>query len=95
MAKKYLTMIGIARKDNFRGAYAHIGYYKDTPNRNLRIYYCGSDTGDRFEYLGNASKNLENLRAAWIANGTPEESIKCMYQTRDEFLRMEGIVSTT
>ena len=91
MAKMYLTQIGIARSHNEGGAYAQIGYYRDTPNRNLRIYYCGSDCGDRFEYLGNAAKNLENLRAAWIANGIPAEHIKCVYQTRDEFYRMEGV----
>ena len=91
MAKKYLTMIGIARKDDSRGAYAHIGYYRDTPNRNLRIYYCGSDGGDRFEYLGNAAKALEKLRAAWIANGIPADHIKCLYQTRDEFYHEMGV----
>lgn len=88
MAKTYLVMIGVARR-----AWAHVGYYPDTPNRNLRIYYCGSDTGDRFEYLGNAAKALESLREAWISNGIPADQIKCLYQTRDEFYADMGVTA--
>jgi hypothetical protein len=62
--KKYLVSIQTPR-----GAIASIGYYADTPSKNYRIYYCGSDTGDRYEYIGNAARSLEKLAGTWRENG--------------------------
>jgi hypothetical protein len=62
--KKYLISVR-----SWRGMIAHIGYYTDTPCKNYRIYYNGSDTGERFEYLGNAARHLEKLAAAWERGG--------------------------
>lgn len=58
--KKYLTAI-----KNTHGTFAHIAYYADTPDKNYRVYYCGSDIGVRFEYLGNASRYLEKMAGDW------------------------------
>lgn len=75
--KKYLSHI-----THNNGATAFIAYYADTPNKNYRIYYCGSDTGERFEYLGNASKHLRNIAKLWRANGAGNIIYK--YSERDE-----------
>lgn len=58
--KKYLTTI-----TNTHGTTATIAFYADTPSKNYRVYYCGSDTGARFEKLGNASRYLEKLAESW------------------------------
>lgn len=60
MKNAYLTAIKTPR-----GACASICYYADTPEKNYRVYYCGSDTGTRFEYLGNAARSLEKLAVTW------------------------------
>lgn len=46
-----------------------IAFYADTPNKNYRLYYCGSDTGARYEYLGNAEKALLNIVRDQMLNG--------------------------
>lgn len=76
--KKYLVSIESR-------AYAHIGYYADTPNKNYRIYYCGSDTGARYERIGNASRALERLAGAWQGNGSAD--VKKHYATKNEIPR--------
>jgi hypothetical protein len=52
-----------------RGVTVTIGYYPDTPNKNYRIYYCGSDTGERYEYPGNASRRLQRYAHDWTHHG--------------------------
>jgi hypothetical protein len=52
-----------------RGVTVSIGFYPDTPNKNFRIYYCGSDTGLRYERLGNAAKRIEQYARDWAAHG--------------------------
>lgn len=66
MKKEYLTEI-----HHPRGAFAGVEYYADTPNKKYRLYYCGTDTGERFEYLGNAARALSKLADAWKENGAP------------------------
>lgn len=78
--KKYLTGI-----QSGGGSCATIGYYTDTPNKNYRIYYCGSDTGERFEYIGNAARYLEKLAETWNKNGVT--GIKKQYSTADKIPR--------
>lgn len=46
-----------------------IAFYADTPAKNYRLYYCGSDTGARYEYLRNAEKALLKLVQAQRKNG--------------------------
>ena len=58
--KTYLSTI-----KSTHGTIANIAYYADTPNKNYRIYYCGSDIGERFEYLGNAARYLEQMADNW------------------------------
>ena len=53
--KKYL--IGFKLPNGFT---LTIEYYPDTPSKNYRIYLNGQDIGYRYEYLGNASKQLLN-----------------------------------
>ena len=60
---------------------AHIGYYADTPDRNYRIYYCGSDTGERFEYIGYAANYLRKLAEQWEGLGF---RVTYTYGTRDD-----------
>ena len=52
-----------------RGAVLSIAYYADTPGKNYRLYYNGSDTGDRFEKLGNAENRLKKWLAIWEKRG--------------------------
>ena len=78
--KKYLANIRTPH-----GASVSIGYYADTPNKNYRLYYCGSDTGDRFEYIGNAARALETLAEKWRENGITE--IIKSYATKKEIPR--------
>ncbi len=63
---------------------AHIGYYADTPDRNYRIYYCGSDTGERFKYIGYAAKHLMKLAEQWECLGF---RVTYTYGTRDDVPR--------
>lgn len=78
--KKYLTSI-----KSGCGSCAAIGYYTDTPDKNYRIYYCGSDTGERFEYIGNAARYLEKLAETWNKNGVT--GITKQYSTADKIPR--------
>lgn len=52
-----------------RGTTVSIGWYPDTPNKNYRIYYCGVDTGERYDRLGNASRRLHRYVRDWTAHG--------------------------
>lgn len=78
--KKYLISIKTPR-----GACASIGYYADTPEKNYRVYYCGSDTGERFEYIGNAARYLEKLAQEWSKNGIA--NIEFYHGARDDIPR--------
>lgn len=62
-----------------------IAYYADTPGKNYRLYYCGSDTGARYEYLGNAEKALINIVRNQILNGVKGHVYRLA--TRDEIPR--------
>lgn len=62
-----------------------IAYYTDTPNKNYRLYYCGSDTGARYEYLGNAERALINIVRDQILNGVKGHVYHLA--TRDEIPR--------
>lgn len=55
-----------------RGAFVQIQYYPHTPTHNYRIYYCGSDTGLRYERLGNASRRLRRYMQDWEAHGVED-----------------------
>ena len=46
-----------------------IAFYADTPAKNYRIYYCGSDTGARYEYLANAERALLKIVQEQNKNG--------------------------
>jgi hypothetical protein len=59
-------LIGI---ESPRGTTVTIGYYPNTPDRNWRIYYCGSDTGARYQHLGNASRRLHRYIQDWTNHG--------------------------
>ena len=61
---KYLSYI---RSE--RGTTAHIAYYADTPNKNYRVYYCGVDTGQHYEKLGNAARRLKRYADDWKKYG--------------------------
>jgi hypothetical protein len=65
-----------------RGGIYSIAYYADTPNKNYRIYWCGSDTGERFDRLGNASRHLEALARTWEKHS--DARIIRQYAARDE-----------
>ena len=60
MKKEYLLAITTASGADFR-----IGYYPDTPDKNYRLYYNGSDTGDRYDRVGNASRAVLRLAENW------------------------------
>lgn len=60
MNKTYLTKI-----QYLNAATMHIGAYTDTPNKPFRIYYCGRDTGKRYERIGNAARYLERIAEQW------------------------------
>jgi hypothetical protein len=62
--KKYLQSI-----KSPRGTTVHIAYYADTPDKNYRVYYCGADTGQRYEKLGNASRRLRRYADDWKKYG--------------------------
>lgn len=78
--KKYLAYIR-----HPRGAIASIGFYADTPSKNYRIYYCGSDTGVRYEHLGNAARELGRIAEIWKSNGAGE--IVKAYAAKNEIPR--------
>lgn len=78
--KKYLIYIN---NSNSR-ACANVAYYADTPSKNYRVYYCGSDTGLRFDRLGNASRALERLAGIWEQNGF---EVKKQHAKKDEIPR--------
>lgn len=78
--KKYLVCI-----DHQRGARVSIGFYTDTPTKNYRVYYCGSDTGARFAYIGNAARYLEKMREIWTRDGAPP--VLQIYSTKNEIPR--------
>ena len=48
-----------------RGVTCNVAYYADTPNKNYRIYYCGTDTGARYDRLGNAARYIARLAQWW------------------------------
>ena len=54
-----------------RGAVLSVGLYADTCGEPFRLYFCGSDTGDRFWRIGNAARHLERIAAGW-----GEETVK-------------------
>ena len=60
MNKTYLTKI-----QYLNSATMHIGAYTDTPNKPFRVYYCGRDTGKRYEKIGNAARYLEKIAEQW------------------------------
>ena len=62
--KKYLTGI-----ESPRGVYVHIAFYADTPAKNYRIYYCGVDTGQHYEKIGNAARRLRRYAEDWKKYG--------------------------
>ena len=63
------------------GAVLSVGFYKDTPNKNYRIYYNGSDTGRRYERLGNAAREIKRVAIEQNKNGIKN---KVIYKTRAE-----------
>ena len=77
--KQYLQSIKSAR-----GGVVHIAYYADTPTHNNRIYYCGSDTGERYDRLGNAARRLDQYAESWKYHGVIFEKT---YTTRDAIPR--------
>lgn len=62
--KQYLQAI-----QSPRGVTAHVAYYADTPDKNYRVYYCGSDTGQHYQKLGNASRRLRRYADDWKKYG--------------------------
>lgn len=62
--KRYIIAISSPR-----GVTVNIGWYPDTPDKNYRIHYCGSDTGLRYERLGNAARRIERYAADWTRHG--------------------------
>lgn len=90
MAKKYITGIKYTGSGG-RYLSLYVDYYPDTPNKNLRIYYLGSDMGQRYEYLGNAAREIERVRNCWIENGIPADEIRECWQTKEEFNRSSVI----
>lgn len=77
-SKKYLISI-----TSGRGVVCSIAYYTDTPDKNYRIYCNGSDTGDRYEKLGNAARRLAETARAWETR-SGVRVIDRQYATRDE-----------
>jgi hypothetical protein len=77
--KKYLTSIKSG------GACASIAFYADTPAKNYRVYYNGSDIGLRYEYIGNAARHLERVALLWLSNGAHD--IRREYTPRDQIPR--------
>lgn len=77
--KKYLISIKSG------GACASVAYYADTPNKNYRVYYNGSDIGLRYEKIGNASRHLERVALLWLSNGICDITRECV--SRDEIPR--------
>lgn len=67
--KKYLIKIESESKTGASKTILQAGFYCDTPDKNIRLYYAGSDTGDRYEYLGNAARELEDTARKWEALG--------------------------
>jgi hypothetical protein len=63
-----------------RGVTCNVAYYADTPDKNYRVYYCGSDTGLRYARLGNAARYIEN-RAYWWKRHDPDIAISMKYGT--------------
>lgn len=62
--KKYLLQI-----DSGHGAALRIAFYADTPSKNYRVYYNGSDTGRRYDRIGNAARYLDGIAQRWTQNG--------------------------
>ena len=79
--KKYLSTI-----ISPRGVCVSIAYYADTPSKNYRIYYCGSDTGARYEKIGNAARRLERYAQGWKKYGNVQ-NVKKTFSTVDEIPR--------
>lgn len=62
--KKYLQMV-----ETENGITAHIAFYADTPRKNYRVYYCGVDTGQHYEKIGNAARRLARYANDWEKYG--------------------------
>jgi hypothetical protein len=62
-----------------------IAFYADTPAKNYRIYYCGSDTGRRYDYLGAAERELIKIVQKQRENGITGHVYN--YCTRDDIPR--------
>lgn len=88
MAKRYLTGIGIRGVAEWLVC---IKYYQDTPDKNHRIYYCGGDSGVRYQHLGNASKVLERYISRWVSNGIAGDRIVRHYETKNEYNAKWGV----
>ena len=73
--KKYLYKIECSS-----GASLYIGCYCDTPNKNYRIYYNGSDTGLRYEYIENAARHIKRIADIWNDKKILKE---CYYKTAE------------
>lgn len=80
MKKQYLLSITGKRPDGKSITFS-AGFYCDTPNKNIRLYYDGSDAGYRYEYLGNASRHLEDTARGWAEYGV---SVTRKYGTKEE-----------
>ena len=80
-SKKYLTSI-----TSPRGVCVYIAYYADTPCKNYRVYYCGSDTGERYEKIGNAARRLKRYAHDWKKYGNVENIVET-YTAADEIPR--------
>lgn len=62
-----------------------IAFYADTPAKNYRIYYCGSDTGARYEYLKRAENALLKIVQEQRKNGITNHIFN--YCTKNEIPR--------
>lgn len=77
--KQYLQAI-----KSTRSVSVYIAYYADTTTHNYRIYYCGSDTGERYSKLGNAARRLEKYAESWKMHGVIFYKV---YATKNEIPR--------
>ena len=78
--KKYLQEIRSPR-----GVVAHIAYYAGTPSKNYRVYYCGVDTGQHYEKLGNAARRLKRYSDDWTKYGSG--NVTEIYRSENEIPR--------
>lgn len=81
MEKKYLAKI-----TSPRGVCVTVAYYADTPCKNYRIYYCGVDTGARYERLSNAARRIQKYADDWATFGGVSD-VKKEFLTASEIPR--------